>query len=111
MLLRSHCPCAFIVFSPSLNLHLLTSPMAAPTRRRCRCAAASHLVVAFFLGVSSVAAADLSTVNLPGERLPLEKVDPLRIPRPLPLAGALAPNKLLLAAQPIFPEIIGCSEF
>ena len=60
---------------------------------------------------SGALAADLSTVTLPGERLPLVQVAPEQIPQPAPLTGALAPNSLLKDATPVFEEILGCSEW
>ena len=72
--------------------------------------ASLFLLLVVVVVTGPAAAVDFSTVNLPGERLPLQKVNASQIPQPLPLAGALAPNKLLKAAQPIFPEIVGCSE-
>ena len=90
------------------------------TRRRrdaARASAAHVVVAAAFLLVpavcmlSSVAlAADLTTVSLPGERLPLAKVADDKIPIPAPMTGALAPNKDLQAATPALEQILGCSE-
>jgi len=72
-------------------------------------AAASLLAFAFLCPLAAFAA-DLTTVTLPGERLPLVKVAPEQIPQPAPLTGTLAPNSLLKEAQPVFEQILGCSE-
>ena len=73
--------------------------------------AAAFLLVPAVCMLSSVAlAADLTTVSLPGERLPLAKVADDKIPIPAPMTGALAPNKDLQAATPALEQILGCSE-
>lgn len=74
------------------------------------CFAAALLAAACMLSPGTFAA-DLSTVSLPGERLPLVKVAEDKIPQPAPLTGALAPNQDLQAATPAFDQILGCSEY